>query len=163
MVQTRENRTSAGLGERCPIHGCGLNFFSSKEQGFKCLSCLINKDDVQYIDKSYIGSLENFKKISEETKQLLLENAEAILDLSRWKEDIRDMVMRVRDKFLSYIEEFTLQLKKNLIDIENQQLMKDFIGEDRRQEYRLKNLEEKLSELDTIILTIEETPRHLKA
>jgi anaerobic ribonucleoside-triphosphate reductase len=34
------------LGERCDIHGAGLNFYSSKEQGFKCLSCLINKEDV---------------------------------------------------------------------------------------------------------------------
>ena len=32
MVQAPDNnRTSTGLGERCPIHGCGLNFFSSKE------------------------------------------------------------------------------------------------------------------------------------
>ena len=58
MVQTRENRVSAQLGERCEIHGNGLNFFSSKDQAFKCLSCLINKEDVQYIDKSYIKSLE---------------------------------------------------------------------------------------------------------
>ena len=68
MVQVKDNRTSQGLGERCPIHGCGLNFFSSKEQGFKCLSCLINADDVQYIDKSYIGSLEKFNEVRERTE-----------------------------------------------------------------------------------------------
>jgi len=53
------------------------------------------------------------------------------------------MVMRVRASFLKFVDEFTLHLKKNLIDIESQALMKDFIGEDRRQEYRLKTLEEK--------------------
>ena len=38
--------------------------------------------------------------------------------------------------------------------------MKDFIGEDRRQEYRLKNLMEKHEEVKKIIDTVEETPRH---
>ena len=72
MVQAPDNnRTSTGLGERCPIHGCGLNFFSSKEQGFKCLSCLINRDDVQYIDKSYIGSLEKFNTVREKTQKAI--------------------------------------------------------------------------------------------
>ena len=41
--------------------------------------------------------------------------------------------------------------------------MKDFIGEDRRQEYRLKNLMEKHEEVKKIIDTVEETPRHQKA
>ena len=118
---------------------------------------------MQYIDKSYIASLDNFKEISARTRSIILEHADAILDLSQWKDDIRDMVMRVRTCFMAFIEEYTMQLKKNLIDIEGQQLMREFIGEDRRQEYRLKNLEEKLAELDAIIKIIEETPRHLKA
>ena len=119
MVQVKDNRTSQGLGERCEIHGCGLNFFSSKEQGFKCLSCLINQDDVQYIDKSYIGSLEKFNEVREKTEQAIRENADAVHDLGQWKDDIRDIVMRVRGQFMNFIEEFALQLKKNLIDIEN--------------------------------------------
>ena len=80
-----------------------------------------------------------------------------------WKDDIREMVMRVRTQYLKFVDEFTIQLKKNLIDIESQALMKDFIGEDRRQEYRLKTLEEKHSEISKIIEVIENTPRHQKA
>ena len=119
MVQTRENRTSSGLGERCAIHGCGLNFYSSKEQGFKCLSCLINKDDVKYIDKSYIESMERFHEIREKTEKAILENREAKGDLGRWKGDIRDMVMRVRTQFIKIIDEFANTLKKSLIDIDS--------------------------------------------
>lgn len=59
------------LGEKCEIHGVGLNFYSSKEQGFKCLSCLISKEDVQYIDKSYISSLEKYNEIRERTEQAI--------------------------------------------------------------------------------------------
>ena len=118
MVQTREMRTSGGLGERCEIHGCGLNFYSSKEQGFKCLSCLINKEDVQYIDKSYIASLDKFNEVREFTKQAILDNNEAQSDLGKWKEDIRDMIMRVREQFLLFIDEYTQTLKKQLNEIE---------------------------------------------
>ena len=38
--------------------------------------------------------------------------------------------------------------------------MKEFIGEDRRQEYRLKNLQEKHSKISQIIEEVEKTPRH---
>ena len=41
--------------------------------------------------------------------------------------------------------------------------MKEFIGEDRRQEYRLKNLEEKHQEMCRIIEEVEKTPRHQKS
>ena len=119
MVQTRENRTSSGLGERCPIHGCGLNFYSSKEQGFKCLSCLINKDDVKYIDKSYIASMERFHSIRSKTEQAIIDNRDAKNDLGRWKEDIRDMVMRIRTQFFQIVDQFACQLKKTLIDIDS--------------------------------------------
>lgn len=163
MVQTREMRTSGGLGERCEIHGCGLNFYSSKEQGFKCLSCLINKEDVQYIDKSYLASLDKFNEVREFTKQAILDNDEAQSDLGKWKEDIRDMIMRVREQFLCFIDEYTQTLKQQLNDIEQQADMRDFIGEDRRQEYRLKNLQEKHEAISEIISAIENTPRHQKA
>ena len=94
------------------------------------------------------------------TETAITENRDSMHDLGRWKDDIRDMVMRVRAQFLRFIDEFTLQLKKNQIDIENDPAMKEFIGEDRRQEYRLRNLEEKHTAIMKIIETVEETPRH---
>ena len=163
MVQTRDMRTSQGLGERCEIHGCGLNFYSSKEQGFKCLSCLINKEDVQYIDKSYIASLEKFNEVREFTTQAILDNEQAQHDLGTWKEDIRDMIMRVREQFIIFIDEYTQTMKQQLNEIEQQAEMKDFIGEDRRQEYRLKNLQDKHDQISSIIDSVENTPRHQKA
>ena len=96
------------------------------------MSCLINKDDVQYIDKSYINSLEEFNKIRESTEKSIKDNAGVVSDLAVWKEDIRDMVVKVRAQFLKYVDDFTTQLKKNMLDMENNALMKEFIGEDRR-------------------------------
>ena len=105
-------RTSQGLGERCPIHGCGLNFFSSKEQGFKCLSCLINKEDVQYIDKSYIASMEKFNEVKELTSKAIRDNDGARSEIAVWKDDIRNMIVRVKDKLITFIDEYTLTMKK---------------------------------------------------
>ena len=117
MVQTREGRMSMKEGEKCEIHGSGLNFYSSKEQGFKCLSCLISKEDVQYVDKSYISSLEKYNEIRLRTEQAINTNEDAASDVARWKDDIRDMVMRVRAKYISFIDSFALQLKQNILDI----------------------------------------------
>ena len=47
-----------------------------------------------------------------------------------------------------------------MIDMEAHPVMKGFIGEDRRQEYRLKTLEEKHQEIQKIIEVVEDTPRH---
>lgn len=64
----------------------------------------------------------------------------AVADISTWKDDIRDMVMRVRAQFLRFIDEFTLQLKQNLINIDSHPKLKEYVGEDRRQEYRIATL-----------------------
>ena len=52
------------------------------------------------------------------TKQAILDNNEAQSDLGKWKEDIRDMIMRVREQFLLFIDEYTQTLKKQLNEIE---------------------------------------------
>ena len=119
------------LGEKCEIHGVGLNFYSSKEQGFKCLSCLISKEDVQYIDKSYISSLEKYNEIRERTEQAIQSNEDAAFDVARWKDDVRDMVMRVRAKYVTFIDEFALQLKRNIMDINEHSVIKEYADEDR--------------------------------
>ena len=108
MVQSRKNRMSIKQGETCEIHGSNLNFYSSKEQGFKCLSCLISKDDVQYIDKSYIAELEKYKEQRLRTEQAIVSNQDAKSDVARWKDDVRDMVLRVRDNYVTFIDEFAL-------------------------------------------------------
>ena len=98
---------------------------------------------MQYIDKSYIASLDKFNEVREGTERAIETNWDAQHELAWWKDDIRDMIMRVRQRFLGFIDEYTQTLKKQLIDIECSSEMKDFIGEDRRQEYRLKNLQDK--------------------
>ena len=55
---------------------------------------------MQYIDKSYLASLDKFNEVREQTRKAIVENAGAVHDLGGWKDDIRDMVMRVRGQFV---------------------------------------------------------------
>ena len=48
---------------QCPDHSLPLNFWSDKEKIYKCIKCLINEKEVHFVDDTYKGHLERFKKI----------------------------------------------------------------------------------------------------
>lgn len=73
---------------------------------------------------------------------------------------MREMVIRVRNNFVSFIDEFSLQLKRNLVNIDTNASFAEYINEDRKQDQRLKTLEEKHHQMNTIIEQVEGTPRH---
>ena len=64
---------------------------------------------------------------------------------------MREMVIRVRNNFVSFIDEFSLQLKRNLVNIDTNASFAEYINEDRKQDQRLKTLEEKHHQMNTII------------
>jgi len=87
--------------------------------------------------------MELFNQIRVKTENAIKENEGAVNDVGRWREDIRDMVMRVRSNFIAFIDEFVAHLNKNLIDVRKQPHIKDFVQEDTHQEARLKVLKRK--------------------
>ena len=84
----------------CPTHNAPLNFWSDKDQVYQCIKCLINAEEVHYIDYSYKRSLEEFKKIKEYGMYALNENAPMAYMIKEWKDDIRDMLQRVHQEFI---------------------------------------------------------------
>ena len=76
--------------------------------------------------------MEGFNQLRENTENSIKKNEGTVSDLATWKEDIRDMVMRVRSNFLKYVDEYCIKLKQNLLDMEGHPIMKPFVGEDRR-------------------------------
>ena len=72
-----------------------LNFWSNKEQVYQCIKCLINEDEVHYIDDSYKHTLEEFRSIKNYARVALNENAPMTFLIKEWKDDIRDMLQRV--------------------------------------------------------------------
>ena len=76
----------------CKKHNVPLNFWSNKEQVYQCIKCLINEDEVHYIDDSYKRTLEEFRAIKNYARFALNENAPMTFLIKEWKDDIRDML-----------------------------------------------------------------------
>ena len=80
----------------CPEHDLPLNFWSEKEAIYKCIKCLINEKEVHFVDHSYKNQLERFKEIKSMTENIMDENKYMPRTIQDWKEDIRDVLLRVR-------------------------------------------------------------------
>ncbi len=79
----------------CKKHNVPLNFWSNKEQVYQCIKCLINEDEVHYIDDSYKKHLDDFRAIRSYGMSALTENQVMSQTLRDWKDDIRDILQRV--------------------------------------------------------------------
>ena len=84
----------------CKKHKVPLNFWSNKEQIYQCIKCLINEEEVHFIDNSYKKTLEEFRSIKNYAKYALNENAPMAYLIHEWKDDIRDMLQRVNAQFI---------------------------------------------------------------
>ena len=81
-----------------------------------------------------------------------------------WKEDIRDVLLRVRQQMIEFIENFTERFIKQIGKIESDRReLATFVGEDRRQGERLSYIEAKLVTINSILQTVEDTQPNLKA
>ena len=87
--------------------------------------------------------MEKFNELRERTEHAIKSNEDAKADVARWRDDVRDMVQRVRGKYMTFIDDYARQLKENFLDIGAHPVMKEFVEEDRDQDKRLKHLQEK--------------------
>lgn len=91
----------------CPEHALPLNFWSDKETIYKCIKCLINEKEVHFVDHSYKSKLEYFKELQSMTESMLKNNKWMPHTIEDWKSDIRDMVLRVRQQMIDFIDNFS--------------------------------------------------------
>ena len=90
---TNATRESAIL---CPEHDLPLNFWSDKDAMYNCIKCLIDEKEVHFVDHSYKGHLQRFKEIKTMTESAMEGNKFMPFMIKEWKEDIRDVLLRVR-------------------------------------------------------------------
>ena len=102
----------------CDEHNEPLNFWSMKMNQYQCIRCLINEKDVHYIDKSYIGTLETFRKFQDFGARAIQENEPMEQVIYNWKDDIRDILGRIHDSLIQIITEYTRKFYRSLVDIE---------------------------------------------
>ena len=102
----------------CPEHDLPLNFWSEKEAIYKCIKCLINEKEVHFVDHSYKHQLERFQEIKSMTVNIMDENKYMPRTIQDWKEDIRDVLLRVRTQMISFIDDFTERFVRQIAKIE---------------------------------------------
>lgn len=86
------------------------------------------------------------------------ENKYLPMTIKDWKEDIRDVLLRVRSQMINFIDDFTERFVRQIAKIEQQRReLSTYIGEDRRQRERMFFLERKLERINAILKQVEET------
>ena len=103
----------------CPEHDLPLNFWSSGEEIYKCIKCLINEKEVHFVDHSYKNQLERFKEIKVMTETVMEENKYMPQTIKDWKEDIRDVLLRVKEQMITFIDDFTERFVRQIAKIES--------------------------------------------
>lgn len=162
--KSSKDRGQQEEGASCPNHGLPLNFWQDKEQAYACIKCLIDEGEVHFVDKSYESRVKHFVKVKQKAEKALRENQHMKHSIADWKDDIRDMLLRVRDQLYNFIDMFTHKFIRQIGKIEYERPeLKDFVGEDRRQATRLRSLEVNMERLLNILEQVDQTPPNHKA
>ena len=132
-------------------------FYSRALDKYQCLKCLVAKENLHYIDKKYKKQLEEYEAIKDYAAKAIKENAPNIHIISQWKAQIRDTLLKVKEKYIEWIETFTNKFVKSLNKIEHSKQLAEFISEDKRQELRLLDMEDKYNEILHIFSKIQRT------
>ena len=83
-----------------------------------------------------------------------MENEPSITIIKEWKENIRQTLIEVKNEFVEWIDTFTNKFVKSLNKIEQSRELVNFVGEDKRQELRLIDMQNKSHEILKIFYII---------
>jgi len=119
------------------------------------LKCIVASEDLHYIDKKYKNQLEEFEQIKAYTSKAIQENEPNISIIHKWKEGIRDTLVKVKNEYIEWIENFTNKFVKSLNKIEQSRELIGFVGEDKKQELRLIEMQNKYHEILKIFFKIQ--------
>ena len=75
---------------------------------------------MHFVDKSYKARLEKFNQIRFMTERAVRENRGMCHTIADWKDDIRDMLLRVREQLCQFIDMFTHKFIKQISKIEHE-------------------------------------------
>lgn len=93
---------------------------------------MVEEQDLIYIDKNIKKEMEEFESIKILTAEVIKCYAGQGAPIKNWKQQIRKTLIRVREKFIDWVESFINKFVDSLKNIEKSKEMKDFIGEDQR-------------------------------
>ena len=157
LFEAKEIYPESTLRINCLQHNAPATFYSKAEQKYKCLKCIVASEDLHYIDKKYKNQLEEFEQIKAYTAKAIIENEPNISIIRKWKEGIRDTLIKVKEEYIEWIENFTNKFVKSLNKIEQSRELISFVGEDKKQELRLIDIQNKYKQILKIFYDIQMT------
>lgn len=162
LYEAKEVYPESTLRINCEEHNAPATFFSEAENKYKCLKCIVVKSELHYIDKRYKKQLEEFEAIKAFAMKAIVENGPNTSIIKEWKEAIRDTLIKVKSEFIEWIDNFTNKFVKSLNKIEQSRELINFVGEDKKQEMRLKDMQDKYKEILKIFYNIQSTKPNQK-
>jgi hypothetical protein len=82
-------------------------FFSKAQSKYKCFKCLLEEQDLIYIDKKYVKQMEDFEAIKKETAKSIKKSHGKENFVNEWRLEIRNHILKVKAEFTKWIESFT--------------------------------------------------------
>ncbi|CDW76656.1 kelch motif family protein [Stylonychia lemnae] len=154
LVESDSKYQDSQLQILCESHKSQAVFFSNQQQKYKCFKCLLQEQDLIYIDKKFKKEMEEYERIKRMAADAITSNNTKMNGMKSWKNEIRKILMDVRSQFQRWVDVFTNQFILSLKDIENSKDLKEFIGEDRRLNQQLEALRDKYVQIMKIFTLI---------
>lgn len=91
--------------------------------------------------------MEDFERIKELTAEAVKTNVKNTTIMRKWKQEVRQCLMRVRERFNDQIDKFVYQFSTIFKDVEMSNDLKEFKGEDKRLLSQVEELQKKYCEI----------------
>ena len=91
------------------------------------------------------------------TAKAIVENQQHIKIIHKWKEGIRETLVKVKNEYIEWIKSFTNKFVESLNKVEQNRELISFVGEDKKQELRLIEIQNKYHEILKIFFKIQKT------
>ena len=96
----------------CDTHKAPAVFFSNKEERYVCFKCLVSSEKLLYIDKSYKAEMEYFEQIKALAIIAIKTNQTNLNITKQWKYQIRQCLMKIKERFNASIDKFIYEFGK---------------------------------------------------
>lgn len=138
----------------CEMHGAPAAFFSQKEDRYVCFKCLVNSEQLLYIDKSYKHEMEDFERIKSLTEEAIKSNIKNTTIIATWKCELRKSLMKVRNRYIRHIDNFIYQFSAVFKNVDKTSELAKFEGEDKKLTAQTDDLHTKYLEIMKIFNNI---------
>jgi len=132
LVNSSQAYPDSDIRVNCVPHNAPAAFYSKETNTYKCFKCLVHEQDLVFIDKRFKKEMEDFESIKEMTLEVIESNLSNINLMKDWKKSIRSSLIKVKEHFIEWIDNFTNKFFSSLKKIESSRELVEFAGEDKR-------------------------------